>query len=289
MTDLNIAPEGGQDAQNQAKEITDMGKELDEFTRKMEQEGLKPEDLLKAILGEEGIDPSQLKPGRAGTTIQAAPEASKVGVESTKGGEKGEKASSAPTSFEETIRATMERMAASDTQARDAQHSSTDKEEDILAQLMKAMESSSDPDNPTDDSDLSNLFLNMMQQLTSKELLYEPMKELDSKFPEWLEKNKGKLKKEDEERYETQQLVVKEIVGKFEEPTYSDDNEKDRAFVWEKMQQVSSLLHSLDSPVLLLVNGMLMTNKLVDAISRLTTGRPYHRAIPRRLWSWVWW
>ena len=36
----------------------------------------------------------------------------------------------------------------------------------------------------------------MMEELMSKDLMYEPMKEVTKKFPEWLEKNKSKLSSE---------------------------------------------------------------------------------------------
>lgn len=229
MSSMGIA-DSEADAQKQAKEVTDMGKEVEQFTARMEKEGLEPEDLLRAILGEEGIDSAKInEPTYKGTTStsKSAEEKASATTPDSKG------------TFEDTIRQTLERMQASDTSARDAQHETSDNDEDILAQLMKAMESVEGGKGDGDDSDISNLFLNMMHQLTSKDLLYEPMKELDTKFPDWLEKKKGTLSAEDQERYTTQLSVVKEIVTKFEEPSYSDADEKDRAFVWEKMQKVS--------------------------------------------------
>lgn len=223
MANLGSPPS---DAKEQASEITGMGKEIEEFTRNMEKQGLQPEDLLRAILGEEGIDPSKLPPAGSSDT-------------KTDEGDKAGSASESKGSFDETIRKTLERMQASDSSARDADQSTSNSDEDILAQLMKAMESA-DSGGGGDDGDLSNLFLNMMHQLTSKDLLYEPMKELDDKFPDWLDKNREKLKSEDLQRYETQKIIVKEIVDKFEEKTYDDSNEKDRAFVWEKMQKMQA-------------------------------------------------
>jgi peroxin-19 len=74
--------------------------------------------------------------------------------------------------------------------------------------------------------------------LTNKEILYEPMKELDQKFPGWMEENKGTLKEEDRERYTMQRGLVREIVGRFERTGYSDGNAEDREFIVEKMQKV---------------------------------------------------
>jgi peroxin-19 len=85
------------------------------------------------------------------------------------------------------------------------------------------------------------MFMGMMEQLSNKEMLYEPMKELDVKFGPWIEKNKnsGKVSAEDMERFETQARVVKQIVEKFEEKSFSDDDPKCREYVWERMQEVS--------------------------------------------------
>ena len=77
-----------------------------------------------------------------------------------------------------------------------------------------------------------------MEQLTNKDILYEPMKELDSKFPEWMEKNIGKVSEEDMTRYKEQQGLVREIVGRFERRGYSDADVADREFIVGRMQKV---------------------------------------------------
>ncbi|KAJ3514102.1 hypothetical protein NM208_g15094 [Fusarium decemcellulare] len=90
------------------------------------------------------------------------------------------------------------------------------------------------------EEEFSKMLMGMMEQLTNKEILYEPMKELDEKFPEWLAKNRGTTPKEDLKRYEEQQSVVREIVAKFEEKTYSDSNAADREFIVDKMQKMQA-------------------------------------------------
>ena len=129
------------------------------------------------------------------------------------------------TSFEDTIRRTMERMSTSDATAAKAASQSANSEEDMLAQLLKAMETEGGAADG-EDGDLSRMFLGMMEQLTNKDMLYEPMKELDDKFPEWLAKQEqeGKLPAEDMKRFRNQSGIVREIVGKFEERSYSDDD-----------------------------------------------------------------
>jgi peroxin-19 len=83
--------------------------------------------------------------------------------------------------------------------------------------------------------------MGMMEQLTNKDILYEPMKELDDKFPKWMQDNKEKVAKEDLTRYEEQQTLVREITARFERQGYSDENAQDRAYIVERMQKVCLL------------------------------------------------
>lgn len=143
--------------------------------------------------------------------------------------------SAAEESFQATIQKTMERMRLSGDNATAAAASSDT--DDILAQMMKAMQGSG-LDGEEGEEDFSKMILGMMEQLTNKEILYEPMKELDNKFPDWMEKNASKTPAEDLKRYQEQQGYVKEIVGKFEEKTYSDENAADREYIVDRMQKV---------------------------------------------------
>lgn len=139
-------------------------------------------------------------------------------------------------SFQETIKKTMERMQTSGQQATAA--AAADDSGDILAELMKQMQGSG-LEGEGSEEDFSKMLLGMMEQLTNKEILYEPMKELDDKFPEWMEQNKSKTSKDDLARYEEQRIVVHEIVAKFEERNYTDSNAADREYIVERMQKVS--------------------------------------------------
>ncbi|KAG8071727.1 hypothetical protein GUJ93_ZPchr0006g42397 [Zizania palustris] len=58
--------------------------------------------------------------------------------------------------------------------------------------------------------DMESIVETMMQQLLSKEILYEPMKDIVEKYPKWLEDNKSKISKEEYERYQNQlELMLK--------------------------------------------------------------------------------
>jgi peroxin-19 len=139
-----------------------------------------------------------------------------------------------PASFQESISRTMERMQESGNAAATAAANSSQSEADFLAAMLREMEAGGEGS----DEDFSKILLGMMEQLTNKEILYEPMKELDTKFPEWMEKNHGTVPEADMKRYETQQKIVKEIVQKFEEPGYTDENVDSRKYIVDRMQQV---------------------------------------------------
>ena len=142
-------------------------------------------------------------------------------------------------SFQDTIKKTMERMQESGDAASSAAAASAD-QDDMLAQMLKEMESGGFGGEGSDE-DFSKILMGMMEQLTNKDILYEPMKELDDKFPKWMQENKTKVAKEDLTRYEEQQTLVREITARFERQGYSDDNAQDRAYIVERMQKVCLL------------------------------------------------
>ncbi|KAK1584867.1 Pex19 protein family-domain-containing protein [Colletotrichum navitas] len=141
-------------------------------------------------------------------------------------------------SFQETIKKTMERMQASGQQATAAAAESST--EDFLAEMMRQLGEGGMEGGGSSEEEFSKMLMGMMEQLTNKEILYEPMKELNDKFPEWFEKNRDKTPAEDLKRYEEQQGYVKEIVAKFEEKTYADANAADREYIVERMQKMQA-------------------------------------------------
>lgn len=220
------ASAGSQDVQA----AVDQG--ADVFAKQLEESGVAPGDFLKQLLS----DVMAEEGGGAGAGAGAAPTGSSS-QNTTSGGTSVEQ----PESFNDAIQRTMERMKESGNKATEAANTDDELSEDMLAQLLKAVEAGAA--GAGEDGDLTKMFMGMMEQLSNKEMLYEPMKELNGKFGPWIEKNKaeGKLAGEDMERYEIQARVVKQIVDKFEEPGYSDEDPKCREYVWERMQEVSDL------------------------------------------------
>lgn len=149
------------------------------------------------------------------------------------------KGSAQQESFQDTIRKTMERMQASGASASAAAvEDAPSSEEDMIAQMMKELQAGGGGMGGGEE-DFNKMLMGMMAQLTNKEILYEPMKELNDKFPDWMAKNKESVGKEDLARYEEQHVLVREITGRFERKGYSDDNDDDREYIVERMQKVS--------------------------------------------------
>lgn len=128
----------------------------------------------------------------------------------------------------------MERMRESgaeiDTEIADSQS------DDFLAEMLRQMQNATGQGGS--DEDFSKMLMGMMEQLTNKEILYEPMKELDDKFPNWLIENEGIKPPEEMLGFREQAKLVQEIVLKFEQPYYSDSSEVDREYIVERMQKV---------------------------------------------------
>lgn len=199
----------------------------DAFAKQLEESGIPPGDFLKQLLADVMAEEN----GSAGAAGSAKPSpAPAAGTAETE----------QPENFNDAIQRTIERMKQSGDRATEAATTGDGLEDDLIAQLLKAVEAGAS--GAGDEGDLTKMFMGMMEQLSNKEMLYEPMKELDGKFGPWIEKSKaeGTVPVEDMERYETQARVVKQIVLKFEEPGYSDEDAKCREYVWERMQEVSS-------------------------------------------------
>ncbi|KAJ7952503.1 Peroxisome biogenesis protein 19-2 [Quillaja saponaria] len=59
--------------------------------------------------------------------------------------------------------------------------------------------------------DMESMVETMMQQLLSKEILHEPMKEIGERYPKWLAEHEATLSKEEFERYSHQLELIKNL------------------------------------------------------------------------------
>jgi len=149
-------------------------------------------------------------------------------------------AKAADADFQEQVRRTMERMRVSGESAAAAAQSASAADDDFLAAMLREMEKggAAAAGGLGSDEDFSRMLMGMMEQLTNKDILYEPMKELDAKFPAWLDGNKDKVAEADLLRYRSQRTLVGEIVAKFEEPGYADEKVECREYIVDRMQKV---------------------------------------------------
>ncbi|KAF2479925.1 Pex19 protein [Neohortaea acidophila] len=184
--------------------------------------------------------------GAAGTDAQAAEHVKRASESMPKEAESGSSRGVAGTGtskkedrFQDSIRKTMERMQQSDTAA-STSATAAKSEEEMLMEMLKSLGGGEGGLDEGGEEDFNSMLLNMMTQLTNKEILYEPMKELHDKFPAWMEKNAAGTKGEDLARYREQQQLVEEIVARFERKGYSDDNEEDREYIVERMQKMQA-------------------------------------------------
>ncbi|KUF88357.1 Peroxisome biogenesis protein 19-1 [Phytophthora nicotianae] len=82
--------------------------------------------------------------------------------------------------------------------------------EEMMAEMMKKFEEMGEK------SDFQDLVDGMMQQLLSKDVMYDPMKQICERYPEWLAEKESLLSKEDYERYGKQYQYFQQIVAVYE-------------------------------------------------------------------------
>ena len=108
--------------------------------------------------------------------------------------------------------------------------------DDMLNQLLLGLGGGADGN-----LDMLKLLVDMLEQLLLKEVLYEPIKDLNSKFPEYLEENKSTLAEDKHSTYVKQYNLTTEILAIFEAPNYTDDDKQKRSEVntlLEKLQEL---------------------------------------------------
>lgn len=111
--------------------------------------------------------------------------------------------------------------------------------------------------NPFNEADIMNMFGNlggqgeqnaflpfmqgMMQSLLSKEVLYPSLKDILSKYPDWLKNNEATLSAEDKERYIKQQELMQKVCEELEGEKDEDSAEVKK----ERFDKVLALMQTL--------------------------------------------
>mmetsp|Transcript_34790 Transcript_34790/g.50823 ORF Transcript_34790/g.50823 Transcript_34790/m.50823 type:complete len:163 (+) Transcript_34790:1-489(+) len=82
--------------------------------------------------------------------------------------------------------------------------------EEVMQEMMAEFEKLGEKE------DYNEVIENMMQQLLAKELMYEPVKSITEKFPQWLAENKEYLNNDDYQRYGKQYQCFQRIKALYE-------------------------------------------------------------------------
>jgi len=82
--------------------------------------------------------------------------------------------------------------------------------EDVMKQMMADFEKMAEK------KDFGGLMDGLMKQLMSKDIMYEPVKAICDKYPEWLAENEAKIPKDDYTSYGKQYQVMQRICAVFE-------------------------------------------------------------------------
>uniref|UniRef100_A0A3B4A4C0 Peroxisomal biogenesis factor 19 n=1 Tax=Periophthalmus magnuspinnatus TaxID=409849 RepID=A0A3B4A4C0_9GOBI len=92
-----------------------------------------------------------------------------------------------------------------------------------------------------EDANILPIMQSFMQNLLSKEVLYPSLKEITTKYPEWLDANKPTLSSDDFQRYEQQAKIMADICKLFEKEEEEGAEDKERTFetIMDLMQKRS--------------------------------------------------
>ena len=154
-----------------------------------------------------------------------------------------------PGNFNDAIAATMAKLKESDASAT-AETASSDNpfaglsgaEGEEMAKLLAALGGSGDLsglEGAMDNPELTKMLEGMMDELMSRDILYEPLKELRDKYPSYLNGPDSRdISEDDRKRYEQQSTYIHEIVAIFEEPGYDAKDKVKAGRVQELMNQM---------------------------------------------------
>ncbi|KAI4237887.1 MAG: hypothetical protein LQ349_001508 [Xanthoria aureola] len=204
----------------------------DGFTRQLEAQ-------MAALMGDGEETPEMRKEIQAVLQeLGAAVETEPASIPQTSDIGQAFPAAAADESFQDAILRTVQRMQDSGNIA-NVEAAAGEGSDDILAQMLEEMQNG-DSSASAGEPEFSKMLMTMMEQLTNKDILYDPMKELNDKFPDWMSDHKASVEADDLLRYQRQQRLITEIVCKFEESTYSDANAKDREHIVKLMQEMQA-------------------------------------------------
>ncbi|KAJ2999607.1 hypothetical protein HDV02_002376 [Globomyces sp. JEL0801] len=91
-----------------------------------------------------------------------------------------------------------------------------------------------------ENGNLDDVFGGALNQLVSRELLYEPMKDLSAQYPDWLAQNQHDICPDELHRYKEQSLVVNQIVEVFDSCGQGEPDDDQKKIILDLMQQMQN-------------------------------------------------
>ncbi|KAJ7145899.1 Pex19 protein family-domain-containing protein [Mycena epipterygia] len=205
------------------------------------------ESLMREIAGEAGAaSGSGSGAGPDEAALKAAWEAMLVeGMDGMPDASKGKVpgTDAPPADFQAKIQQAMGKLREGEETLQDASASGTNPAPDSLEALLAQLNdlgAGADGDLPADEAELAGFLENMMGELMSKDVLYEPLTELAEKFPPYLAAPPAPLAADDRTRYEAQLERVRAILAIFDAPTFSETDPKARESVVALMAEMQS-------------------------------------------------
>ncbi|KAI9142204.1 Pex19 protein, partial [Paraphysoderma sedebokerense] len=134
-------------------------------------------------------------------------------------------------SFQDKINETLNKLKNSSDQV-EAELGDPNSMEALMEQMFSQMDGLADSD------EFQNVLEGMMQQLMSREILYEPLKDLAVKYPEYLSNNKSSIPEEDYKRYTEQHGIVQQIVTIYNSTSGREETEAESKQVVDLLQKM---------------------------------------------------
>ncbi|ESW97863.1 hypothetical protein KL918_003247 [Ogataea parapolymorpha] len=143
--------------------------------------------------------------------------------------------------FQDVISETINRLKESGEQV-DKSIKEEDGNDELITSLLKSLDLNLDLKGLDGQNggveDVGNLLVEMLEKLSSKNVLYEPLNDLYQKFPAWLE-NPENQQDENYSKYQQQYAVIKEIISTFDLPDHEDKKNKD--IINTKLEELQEL------------------------------------------------
>ncbi|KAH7105085.1 Pex19 protein [Auriculariales sp. MPI-PUGE-AT-0066] len=143
--------------------------------------------------------------------------------------------------FQATLQATLDKLKESEQAAKAGDAEATESDDlKELQDLFAALGAGGQNGPNGEPGQLPDMFEGLLQQLMSKEILYEPLRDLSEKYPGYIKEHRATIPVDDLVRYEEQSSLVSQIVASFERPDYSDDDPTKAAEVLRLMNEMQA-------------------------------------------------